>query len=93
MVQMLKYLNTKYDWLQQWFDSLNASSSSSRSSPTLWAGATPITSQQSTYEYDGIFTSPLSKEIQNSPLTLEHKDPKFEMFSDEQDQKKYLINY
>lgn len=89
----MKNLYAKHDALQQRFDSLTTSNSSTRSGPTLWAGANSITPQQSIYEYDGIFTSPLNEEICNFPLPPEHKAPNFEMFNGKQDPKQHLINF
>lgn len=87
MMEMVKELVMKQNGLEQRLDVITACSSSTESSPTPHIGPIFVTPQQSADEYDGIFTSPLSKEICNFPLPPKHKAPMFEMFSGEQDPK------
>lgn len=44
-------------------------------------------------DYDGIFTSPLSKEIHNFLLPPDFKTPKFKMFGGVSDPEQHLTNY
>lgn len=49
--------------------------------------------KQANEDYYGVFISPLFEDIHNFPLPLDHKVPKFKMFSGEQDPKQYLISF
>ena len=88
MEQMVLELHKQVDNLQKeihMFRSLGCSLV--RPEPIMNARITNLEnsnkSHQNEEEYDGVLTSPLSKEIHNFTLPLEHKAPKFKIFSGE----------
>jgi len=81
MLNMQKVINTL------------ASTGSSTFDPTIQVAPSSSSKPYNLDEYDGLFTSPFMDEIQKFPLPPEHKAPKFEMFSGEQDPKQYIISF